>query len=536
MRLTPKTISTSIAPRLQALAPEAGALIAWRTTIRALPLISLYSEGTNKKYFPIPPFGFLATDYRAGQLAEFFYAQVLLLQLIHKKLPDEASLVYHQTQLLQALDAAEDAYLNAQRDGISFSSFDRKMAFLDAHRIAGFVFNAGRLPYEWLEWNHINHRHLVSELTAELSTTMQYLRQSLAEFIDRLTKLKPDAVVESQRNAVVERAIAAAQRKAHRMDFLATTIRAQADSVMLQELADNANKAANLYEQLHNNLITRDLLRVNHTLDHITAAMNAYEESRISTLPLCTHIDVDLYQDTTDNLLPLFLQVFDEGYAQQLQHNLTLIISRSQTLLDEIAIGEPGIQKIPVVNALAECFTESLGELIRESLANEFNLGTQAIDDVELIIHQTRQINALDNVEHAAEFSCFSPVMVADMADWLELFFTLAKTDVKAYSPWNASGLFTLFYDELWHDLDVVTTAGCNRLLTRGIWSTHASNAELREWQALWEIFWSDATSLNEQLAAWRNGFELCLAGNLNELMNWPYTATPVLMESAYAP
>jgi hypothetical protein len=536
MRLTPKTISTSIAPRLQALAPEAGALIAWRTTIRALPLLSLYSEGTNKKFFPIPPFGFLATDHRAGQLTEFFYAQVLLLQLIHKKLPDEASLVYHQTQLLQALDAAEDAYLNEQRDGISFASFERKMAFLDAHRIAGFVFNAARLPYEWLEWNHINHRHLVSELTAELSTTLHRLRQSLAEFIDRIAQLTPDDIVESQRNDLVERATAAAHRKANRMDFLATTIRAQADSVMLQELADNASKAANLYQQLHDDLIARDLLRVNRTLDHITAAMNTYEESRINTLPLCAHINVDLYQDATDDLLPLFLQVFDQGYAQRLQHNLTLIISGSQALLDEIATNEPSVQKIPVVNALAECFTESLGELIRESLVNEFDLGTWAIDDVELLIHKTRQINELDNVEHAAEFSCFSPAMVADMADWLELFFTLAKTDVKAYSPWNASGLFTLFYDELLHDLDVVTTAGCNRLLTRGIWSTHASNAELREWQTLWEIFWSDATSLDEQLATWRNGYELCLIGNVTELMKWPYTATPVFMESAYAP
>ncbi len=469
---------------LHSLHPHYGAALSLRTFMRVLPLISLYSEGRNKAYFPIEPLAFWPYDMRRAYLSAVF-ASIKKLKGVIEGDPN-----LDETETYVIVESIEDAEISltyTERGAISFSSSERKTAFCTIQKLIIHILTFAYIAQDAINYDLASHFHALDYKRRDLKTAKISLLNSLKEFSATMKRQSTEAVLKNYQQKIAAKTIADANNSVRRLKYFSDSVIEYLQEFPAVDCGTFIEKIARL-KNAYLNAVTALEKSESPQLEDVCRDLHlhweVYENSRVEKLTDIMGINLDFYMAFPDGFGQI-VHVLNREFEQYFKEKVGLVSRYSEELLSRI---QP---------------TGNIGDITEDQLTEFVNICDEILDlDGALDLDDVRSklVHVADLVAEVAREECNAkknePAISQDWRSknvrWLSDMFSLMTTDVDAYASYDLKMYRDLLYEELAADIDCGQKKSDVDVLKSPLWRSGKLEQEATDWANLREIFCDD--------------------------------------------
>lgn len=464
---------------LQDVTPRVGTLLSLRMVIRALPLLSVYSEGVNKANFEIQPFSFWAAWNRARHIDSLLEIAQALKELMQGNIEFTEGFDELAGRVKDLTIESEDALYKNLGGAIVFKSIARKNAFCSLHRFIDHLISS----FMWLVLRSIDGCVFVD--TQQLDENREKLAGEKASLIESVL------VLESQlSNGDVQKIL-----KEYRTnlcikigdDATHSLRRLALFSEMLADIPDSdcARFAAQIpaLEFAFKNIVlaceSGDAFLIKQAGENLTIPLESYETFRATMTLRGKGPCADLYIEYSDALQEVFLKSFERNFVEDFEYQTDRLYKNIALHLKsnfEFSATDNYASLAEFISACEEIYRLDIGMAV-----NEVAYKAECVLDLLRRTSENRLMKwiYLDTAEWHLENS-----------SWMQRLFQLLDADISDYSEHDLRAYRDLLYSQL--EFDLQRERNGDDLLAAPIWAVAECVESQADWFNLTKTFRND--------------------------------------------
>ncbi len=511
-------------------------VVAMRAALRAFPLLILYSEGINKQYFPIKPFGFWEKDRVKLHLLALMKFHCLGIFLVHEKLPSTQLLLDIANAIGEARYEADAACESAKKRDISFSSIARSNAFIAANFAAFHSIECNFSIFPCIDTDLLDAQARIVDSIECAAMTARQVSALYSAAVAASTSLVEGEGFKKERAELIDAAVSVAAHTSARLNKLVSfALDVSSDSTLTADVAAAFAKvvvagtvASEAFAALALQAHARNLTFFNEALTTVISAMEAYECARLATLNFDVDFSVDMYVGTetqvfesvrntlNENFCLAFIEVADS--AEAMIGALTLAAENStnydnvRSAFDNFRVRYERLYDLRPMTA----------ERIYDAAWKATIIAFDAFATVEFnqgYLHRIASQNT-NNFNYNAYSCAVTTILTASRA---------FNADVGAYSSYNIRAAREMFEQSVVEDVRFLKTHNDSQLFEQPIWLALDSDIENKfefdassepdvnpktMWKSMWQAFKQEVLALDTDFNIWLAWYDELFAGN----------------------
>lgn len=469
-----------------------------RAALRAFPLLIIYSEGINKQYFPIEPFGFWKKDRVKLHLLALMKFHCLGIFLVHEKLPSSQMLIDIANAIGEARYEADTACESAKKRTISFSSIARSNAFVAANFAAFHSVDCNFSLFPCIDTDLLDAQARVVDSIACAAITAKQVSALYSVAVAASTSLSEGEGFKKERAELIDAAVSVAAHTSARLNKLisfaldvSTDLSLTADvSSAYAKVVAAGTVASEAFAAVALHAHARNLAFFNEALTTAISAMETYECARLATLAFNVDLSVDMYVGTET-------QVF-ESVRNALSTDFCLAFTETadaaETVIGALTLAAESNTHYDNLRAAFDNFRVRYERLydLRPMTAERIYYAAwratvnvlDAFSTVEFDQGYLQRVASenTNNFNYRACICAMEAIVTASHA---------FNADVAAYSNYNIRAAREIFEQSVVDDIRFLKTHNNSQLLEQSIWlaldSDVENKSELSELEAISE-------------------------------------------------
>ncbi|MES2823254.1 MAG: hypothetical protein V4732_06620 [Pseudomonadota bacterium] len=509
---------------------------AMRAALRALPLLILYSEGINKQYFPIKPFGFWDSDSVKSHLLALMKFHCLGIFLVHEKLPSIKLLVDIANAIGDARYEADIACESAKKRTLSFSSIARSNAFTAANFSAFHSIDCNFSLFPCIDTALLDAQAEFVNSRELAAITAKQVAALYSAAVAASTSLAEGDGFKKERAEIIEAAVSVAAHTSARLNKLvsfaldvSTDLSLTADvSSAFAKVVAAGTVASEAFAAVALHAHALNLTFFNEALTTAISATENYECARLTTLACNVDFSVDMYVgidpqvfDSVRNALNInFCTAFTEAAdsAEAMVRALTLA-AESSTHYDNV---RSAFDNFRVRYERLYDLRPMTAERIYYGAWRATVIALDAFSTVEFYQGYLQRVASenTNNFNYRACICAMEAIVTASRA---------FNADVAAYSNYNIRAAREMFEQSVVEDVRFLETHNNSQLFEQPIWLALDSDVENKSeldaisepdvnpktmWKNMWQTFKQEALALDADFNMWLAWYDELFAGN----------------------
>lgn len=510
--------------------------VAIRAALRALPLLIIYSEGINKQYFPIKPFGFWENGSVKLHLLAVMKFHCLGIFLVHEKLPSSQLLLDIANAIGEARYEADRACEAAKRRTLSFSSIARSNAFIAANFAAFHSVDCNFSLFPCIDTDLLDAQARIVDSVECAAISAKQVSALYSAAVAASTSLAEGEGFKTERAELIDAAVSVAAHTSERLNRLVSfaldvstdlSLTANVSSAFAKVVAAGT-VASEAFAAVALHAHARNLAFFNEALATAISAMETYECARLATLAFNVDLSVDMYVGTET-------QVF-ESVRNALSADFCLAFTETadaaEAMIGALTLAAESNTHYDNVRSAFDNFRVRYERLydLRPMTAERiytaaWSATVIAFDDFSTVEFNQQYLHwvAIQNRNNFNDRACtcaMDAILTASRA---------FNADVAAYSNYNIHAAREMFEQSVVDDIRFLKTHNNSQLLEQPIWSTFNSDVENKSeldgisepdinpkimWANMWQAFKQEVLAEDADFNIWLAWYEELFAGN----------------------